>query len=165
MGRVAQVSKELVNSSALLRLRGPTLGAEAVRLTQEAIDASEHDERVHSVALRPASPCLAGSDLALLHRDSAEAAADHFAALAHLCRTLGAADLPAVRPHSALTLPSLCPRSALALPLPPPHTHTHRHTHTTPPQVALLDGNLSGGSLGLSAHARFSIVADRTLQP
>ena len=123
LGRVAQVVKVQDNAMAMLRLRWPTLGSEAVRIMQEEVDASQQDERVHSVAIRPVAPCIAGSDVAALHKDTAESRADHFDAIAHLCRTLGDSDVPV---------------------------------------VAMLDGNLQGPALGLAAHARFSVVTDRT---
>jgi len=78
---------------------------------------------VHSMAIRPAAPCIAGSDVAALHGDTVESRSDHFDSIAHLCRELGESKVPV---------------------------------------VAMLDGNLQGPALGLAAHARFSVVTDRT---
>ena len=89
MGRVAQVLKVQDNAMAMLQLRSPSLGSEAVRIMRQEVDESQEDERVHSMAIRPAAPCIAGSDVAALHADTAESRSDHFDSIAHLCRELG----------------------------------------------------------------------------
>lgn len=89
MGRVAQVVKVQDGAMAMLQLRSPSLGSEAVRIMRQEVDESQEDERVHSMAIRPAAPCIAGSDVAALHGDTVESRSDHFDSIAHLCRELG----------------------------------------------------------------------------
>ena len=89
MGRVAQVLKVQDGAMAMLQLRSPSLGSEAVRIMRQEVDESQEDERVHSMAIRPAAPCIAGSDVAALHGDTVESRSDHFDSIAHLCRELG----------------------------------------------------------------------------
>jgi enoyl-CoA hydratase/carnithine racemase len=123
MGRVAQVLRVQDKAMAMLQLHSPLLSSEAVRIMRQEVDESQEDERVHSMAIRPVAPCIAGSDVAALHADTAESRSDHFDSIAHLCRALGESQVPV---------------------------------------VAMLDGNLQGPALGLAAHARFSVVTDRT---
>ena len=122
-GRVAQALKVQDNAMVMLQLRSPSLGSEAVRIMRQELAESQADERVHSMAIRPVAPCIAGSDIAALHLDTAESCSDHFDSVAHLCRALGESEVPV---------------------------------------VAMLDGNLQGPALGIAAHARFSVVTDRT---
>ena len=71
-GRVAQALKVQDNAMVMLQLRSPSLGSEAVRIMRQELAESQADERVHSMAIRPVAPCIAGSDIAALHLDTAE---------------------------------------------------------------------------------------------
>jgi len=81
---------------AILRLQSPSLCSEAVRILREEVEAAQEDERVHSMAIRPAAPCIAGSDVAALHADIAESRSDHYDSIAHLCRALAESSVPVV---------------------------------------------------------------------
>ena len=96
MGRVAQVLRVQDKAMAMLQLHSPLLSSEAVRIMRQEVDESQEDERVHSMAIRPVAPCIAGSDVAALHADTAESRSDHFDSIAHLCRALGESQVPVV---------------------------------------------------------------------
>ena len=186
-GRVAQALKVQDNAMVMLQLRSPSLGSEAVRIMRQELAESQADERVHSMAIRPVAPCIAGSDIAALHLDTAESRSDHFDSIAHLCCALGESEVrrpdpspnpnpnpdlrerarcaglarPAARPPDLHSLQAL--RSHLTLTWHPPgDLLTTACLAAQVPVVAMLDGNLQGPALGIAAHARFSVVTDRT---
>ena len=110
LDRVPQVLRVQHDAMAMLRLHSPSLCSEATRILREEVEDAQEDERVHSMAIRPSVPCLAGSDVAALQADIAESRSDHFDSIAHLCRALAES---AVRTHTRTQ---------------PPRQHTHR-TH------------------------------------